>query len=73
MLLTALVTTVKLGALIQGKFVIPLIVTSTLKVKSDYHFSLRTHFRKVSDSATAWTIVCQAPLTMEFARQEYLR
>ena len=65
MLLKALVTTVKLGALIQGKFVIPLIVTN--------HFSLQTHFRKVSDSATAWTVVCQAPLTMEFARQEYLR
>jgi len=26
----------------------------------------------VSDSATPWTIACQAPLTMEFSRQEYL-
>ena len=25
----------------------------------------------VSDSATSWTIACQAPLSMEFSRQEY--
>ena len=25
----------------------------------------------VSDSATPWTTVCQAPLSMEFSRQEY--
>ena len=25
----------------------------------------------VSDSATPWTIACQAPLSMEFSRQEY--
>ena len=25
----------------------------------------------VSDSVTPWTVVCQAPLSMEFSRQEY--
>ena len=25
----------------------------------------------VSDSATSWTTACQAPLSMEFCRQEY--
>ena len=25
----------------------------------------------VSDSATPWTVSCQAPLSMEFSRQEY--
>ena len=25
----------------------------------------------VSDSATPWTVACQAPLSMEFSRQEY--
>ena len=25
----------------------------------------------MSDSATPWTIACQAPLSMEFSRQEY--
>jgi len=25
----------------------------------------------VSDSVTPWTIACQAPLSMEFSRQEY--
>ena len=25
----------------------------------------------VSDSATPWTVVCQAPLSMKFSRQEY--
>ena len=25
----------------------------------------------VSDSATPWTIACQAPLSMEFSRQEH--
>ena len=25
----------------------------------------------VSDSATPWTVVCQAPLSMEFSRREY--
>ena len=25
----------------------------------------------VSDSATPWTVACQAPLSKEFARQEY--
>ena len=25
----------------------------------------------MSDSATPWTVVCQAPLFMEFSRQEY--
>ena len=25
----------------------------------------------VSDSATAWAVACQAPLSMEFSRQEY--
>ena len=25
----------------------------------------------MSDSATPWTVVCQAPLSMEFSRQEY--
>ena len=25
----------------------------------------------VSDSVTPWTVVCQAPLSMEFPRQEY--
>ena len=27
----------------------------------------------VSDSVTSWTIACQAPLSMEFSRQEYWR
>ena len=26
----------------------------------------------MSDSATAWTVACQAPLSMEFSRQDYL-
>ena len=26
----------------------------------------------VSNSATPWTVACQAPLSMEFSRQEYL-
>ena len=26
----------------------------------------------VSDSPTPWTVACQAPLTIEFPRQEYL-
>ena len=25
----------------------------------------------MSDSATLWTVACQAPLSMEFSRQEY--
>ena len=25
----------------------------------------------MSDSATPWTVACQAPLAMEFSRQEY--
>ena len=25
----------------------------------------------VSDSVTLWTVACQAPLSMEFSRQEY--
>ena len=25
----------------------------------------------VSDSASAWTVACQAPLSMEFSRQQY--
>ena len=25
----------------------------------------------VSDCVTLWTVVCQAPLSMEFSRQEY--
>ena len=25
----------------------------------------------MSDSATPWTVACQAPLSMEFSRQEY--
>ena len=25
----------------------------------------------VSDSATPWTVACQAPLSMEFSRKEY--
>ena len=25
----------------------------------------------VSDSAPSWTVACQAPLSMEFPRQEY--
>ena len=25
----------------------------------------------VSDSVTPWTIACQAPLSMEFSKQEY--
>ena len=25
----------------------------------------------VSDSVTSWTVACQAPLSMEFSRQEY--
>ena len=25
----------------------------------------------VSDSATPWTVACQAPLSMDFSRQEY--
>jgi len=25
----------------------------------------------MSDSATPWTIACQAPLSLEFSRQEY--
>ena len=47
MLLMALVITGKLGALIQGKFVIPLIVIST---------------SEKCLTATAWTVACQAPL-----------
>ena len=27
----------------------------------------------VSDSVTSWTVACQAPLSMEFSRQEYWR
>ena len=27
----------------------------------------------VSDSSTPWTVVCQAPLSMEFSRPEYWR
>ena len=25
----------------------------------------------VSDSVTPWTVICQAPMSMEFSRQEY--
>ena len=25
----------------------------------------------MSDAATSWTVACQAPLSMEFSRQEY--
>ena len=35
---------------------------------------VRTHAHShsvVSDSATLWTIACQAPLSMGFSRQEY--
>ena len=27
----------------------------------------------VSDCVTSWTVACQAPLSMEFSRQEYWR
>ena len=33
--------------------------------------SLLFSHQVVSDSATPWTVACQAPLSMEFSRQEY--
>ena len=33
--------------------------------------SERVSHSVVSDSATAWAVACQAPLSMEFSRQEY--
>ena len=32
---------------------------------------LLSHFSHVQLCATPWTIACQAPLSMEFSRQEY--
>ena len=32
---------------------------------------LLSHFSRVQLFATPWTVACQAPLSMEFSRQEY--
>ena len=40
------------------------VVNKHMKVKRESHSF-------VSDSATPWTVTCQAPLSMEFSRQEY--
>ena len=34
-------------------------------------FLLRCVCSVLSDSANPWTVACQAPLSMEFSRQEY--
>ena len=40
--------------------------------KLSHFFMAESDSRAVmSDSATPWTVVCQAPLVMEFSRQEY--
>ena len=35
--------------------------------------SMLSHFSHVQLFATPWTVACQAPLSMEFSRQEYPR
>ena len=35
--------------------------------------SMLSHFSRVQLFATPWTAACQAPLSMEFSRQEYWR
>ena len=35
------------------------------------HGSERFSCSVLSDSATPWTVACQAPLSMEFSKQEY--
>ena len=44
----------------------------SLSANRDTHTRLYTPIHpQVSDSATPWTVACQAPLTMGFSRQEY--
>ena len=51
--------------------IIKLIKMKLTKIKSILRACVRSHFSCVWLFATPWTAVCQAPLSMEFSRQEY--